>query len=261
MTVSKKDKFKNDWLNDEGISKMLNRYDDFYGKDYHYTSGDGIFRKENTSNYLVVRFFKSEFYTDKGRMSPSWDLLKHNDLEKYNKLYEMAENDWKSLKLENKFTDYEKHYNNGNTKITPNACRYIKFYGKIDTNNINSPINKTIGSTIRNQPCANCGTTSNMECDHKNPFWMINDKERMSNTKTQLLEDFQPLCGHCNKLHRSETYKTNNSKKRIPSQWSNLPFTSGTEHFDINDPKWYIGTYWGDCKVFNQEVNKRISIN
>jgi len=75
---------------------------------------------------------------------------------------------------------------------------------------------------------------------------------RVLNTNTQSIDDFQPLCNHCNLQKRQTIKKMKETKQRysalnIPMLKSyNLPFTQGDETFDETDPNWGIGTFWHD---------------
>ena len=68
------------------------------------------------------------------------------------------------------------------------------FVHSIRMNNQTRTINKDISIQIRSTACVICGT-SNTIVDHKNDLY--NDI-RILCTKTQQLNDFQPLCNHCN---------------------------------------------------------------
>jgi len=74
------------------------------------------------------------------------------------------------------------------------------------------PIRTDIRKEIKKRACVVCGTHSTIECDHKNDLY--NDM-RVLNTKTQTLDDFQPLCKHCNALKR-EAKKKKFSAKELP---------------------------------------------
>lgn len=121
------------------------------------------------------------------------------------------------------------------------------------------PINKQICETIRKRTCVVCGSNSEIVCDHKNDLY--NDK-RVLNTETQSLNDFQPLCNHCNLQKREiskkeHTYKRLYSAKNIPA-YKAFPFEFPWEKkaYDERDPKCKCDTYWYDPVEFNAKIFK-----
>ena len=104
--------------------------------------------------------------------------------------------------------------------------------------------------------CCNCGTTKNIQCDHKDDF--KTDSEAI-NKKTQKLEHFQPLCGSCNTRKREDKMKIKKTGKRQPPpphihiDFFGIDFIEGDETFDINKPN-RIGTYWYDCVLFKKKA-------
>ena len=75
------------------------------------------------------------------------------------------------------------------------------------------PINKKIYKEIVKNNCIICGSYTDIICDHKNDLY--NDS-RVLNTKTQLIEDFQPLCNHCN-LQKRQISKNEDKNNKIYS--------------------------------------------
>jgi hypothetical protein len=65
----------------------------------------------------------------------------------------------------------------------------------IRTTNNNRPIRKDIKDFYKNHNCIICGSYSEIVVDHKNDYY--NDPKVLI-TATQTLDDFQPLCNHCN---------------------------------------------------------------
>ncbi len=115
------------------------------------------------------------------------------------------------------------------------------------------PIRKDILKVIRSLPCVSCGCTSNIVCDHKNDLY--NDP-RVLVADTQVLEDFQPLCNHCN-LQKRQVAKTERMLNKIYSAkeigaLSVFPFEFPWEkkNFDVNDITTKQDTYWEDPKEF-----------
>jgi hypothetical protein len=108
-----------------------------------------------------------------------------------------------------------------------------------------------------------CGN-SNVEVDHKNGLY---NNKRVLKLSTQLLDDFQALCSHCN-LQKRESYnkmKITNKRygaNRIPQlSIFNIDFTSGNEDYDINDINTMIGTYWYDPIDFMKNIRENLNKN
>lgn len=126
-------------------------------------------------------------------------------------------------------------------------------------NKINRQIKDKILKKIKQNNCVVCGTTSDIICDHKNDLY--ND-ERVLNLETQIIEDFQSLCNHCNLQKRQICKLENNNKhlysaKNIPQFLSyNFEFPWEKKVFDINDINCKVGTYWYDPIEFNFKINK-----
>lgn len=122
--------------------------------------------------------------------------------------------------------------------------------------NDDRPTSDSIKSIIRNMPCVNCAATSDIVCDHKNDLY--ND-ERVLNTKTQLLSDFQPLCNACN-LQKREICKKEKETGKLYSG-KNIPALSHYQFdfpwekkiFDINDINCKKDTYWYDPLEFHNK--------
>lgn len=88
----------------------------------------------------------------------------------------------------------------------------------VKTNDINRPIRKSIKIEICKKSCVVCGSNTDITCDHKNDFY--NDP-RVLCLKTQVIDDFQPLCNHCNLQKRQVCKKEKESNiiysaKNIP---------------------------------------------
>jgi hypothetical protein len=143
--------------------------------------------------------------------------------------------------------------------------RYIKVCGKIDEDNNNSrSIRQDIKNFYKNKSCVSCGTTSSIECDHKNG--LLND-QRVLNIHTQTIDDFQPLCSHCNKVKRESIKKMKNEHKRqsiklIPQfEHYIVDFISGNEIYNENDINAMVGTYWYDPKEFQKKYDEIFKYN
>ena len=118
-------------------------------------------------------------------------------------------------------------------------------------NIINHPIRPDIKAHYRILSCVICNNSKTV-CDHKNDLY--NDI-RVLNMKTQVLEDFQPLCNSCNLRKRSVMIKTKSENKRQlppPQIYNNftIDFTEGNESFDPKDSNTLVGSYWYDPVQF-----------
>jgi hypothetical protein len=135
------------------------------------------------------------------------------------------------------------------------------FAHSIRINKETRPIKDSIGKEIRSQKCVSCGTTSNIICDHKNDLY--NDP-RVLNIKTQLITDFQPLCGHCN-LQKRQVCKDEYKNEKIYSvknlvRYNAYPFEFPWEKkvFDEKNIETKVDTYWYDPVEFTYKINKYI---
>lgn len=119
------------------------------------------------------------------------------------------------------------------------------------------PIHKDIDKYHKSIGCVVCGSNSDLVTDHKNDLY--NDP-RVLNIHTQVLDDFQCLCNHCNLQKRQIMKITKETNKRYSAK--NIPqlkifgidFIKGDETFDINDPNTLIGTYWYDPIAFTNYI-------
>lgn len=119
----------------------------------------------------------------------------------------------------------------------------------------NRPIREDIREYHKSQGCGCvvCGSQSDLVTDHKNDLY--NDP-RVLDTKTQIKEDFQCLCNHCNLQKRQIAKKTMETGKRYGA--TNIPsllvfgidFIEGDETFDKNNVDAMVGTYWYDPVKF-----------
>lgn len=153
-----------------------------------YTSGDGIFRSDGTLG-RTYHFFRFSSNFNFNKKSICWKLTEQDK--------KMLLNDFNSLIFPTK----------------GNIVYYIKFYGKgnkIRTRRIRNDIRKYICK----QHCVNCGTTTNIECDHKNDLALEQNDTRVLDIKTQTIYDFQPLCKHCNCVKRNVKKKMMKTGKR-----------------------------------------------
>jgi len=143
--------------------------------------------------------------------------------------------------------------------VSKGKCiKYIKLWG-FQNNSNNRPISAKIKKYYKDKCCVVCGSYNNTIIDHKNGLYNDN---RVLNTTTQRIDDFQVLCNHCNLQKRQTIKDMKTSGKRysalnIPSvSVFNVAFTKGDETFDKNDPDWGIGTFWHDPIDFLQKLKK-----
>jgi 5-methylcytosine-specific restriction endonuclease McrA len=167
-------------------------------------------------------------------------------------------NDVEYDKAKNEFDLIQKEKKKGNT------VTHIKIYGK----NIPSfesstrDIRSDIREHFKNSLCIVCGN-SKIEIDHKNGLY--NDS-RVLNIKTQCIEDFQPLCRHCNQQKRQSMIITKQNKKRYKA--TNIPqlklfgidFIKGNDDYDYNDIDAMVGTYWHDPIEFMDYIKNCMDI-
>jgi hypothetical protein len=119
------------------------------------------------------------------------------------------------------------------------------------------PIREDILLAIKKMACVSCGSHSDIVCDHKNDFY--NDP-RVLNRATQVLDDFQSLCTHCN-LQKRQICKREKetgvlySAKQIPKYaMFDFEFTWEKKKFDLSDKDCKKGTYWYDPIEFSRNI-------
>lgn len=117
------------------------------------------------------------------------------------------------------------------------------------------PIHPSIYQAFENSRCCHCSSKNHMVVDHKNDLY--NDP-RVLNTKTQTIDDFQPLCNSCNLKKRGYSRKMRETGKRIPASeiifgWAKgVDFIAGDETFNPDDPNALVGYYWYDVEGFKE---------
>jgi hypothetical protein len=124
------------------------------------------------------------------------------------------------------------------------------------TNTQKRPISQTIHKEITGLSCVVCGTQTTI-CDHKNDLY--NDP-RVLCVETQLINDFQPLCNHCN-LQKRQVCKTEVQTAKLYSaknirRYKIYPFEFPWEKkaFDKTDIYCKNGTYWFDPVEFDKNI-------
>lgn len=125
------------------------------------------------------------------------------------------------------------------------------------TNIQKRPIHKNIHKQITSGSCVVCGTFSDIICDHKNDLY--ND-ERVLNQDTQVLDDFQALCNHCN-LQKRQVCREENANQRVYSAKNivkykafKFEFPWEKKAFDPKDVNCKRDTYWYDPVEFDAKI-------
>jgi len=131
----------------------------------------------------------------------------------------------------------------------------------IKTEKINRSIDQKISSKIKSSICVLCGSRSQLTCDHKNDLY--NDS-RVLDKKTQVIDDFQCLCNHCNLQKRQISKTSRETKTRYAA--TNIPmlknfgidFIEGDEKLDFNDKNAMVGTFWYDPVRFINYIHTKL---
>jgi len=131
-----------------------------------------------------------------------------------------------------------------------NKAYSIQLIGFNNSLRSQSNIRQDIRDTLSKQRCVVLDTSSQIEIDHKNGRY--ND-ENVANTKTQKLEDFQPLHKTVNDVKRMHCKNCLESKKRYNAQ--RLGYKEGWIEGNENDTI-CNGCYWYDPKQFNETISK-----
>ena len=240
---SKPDVIIKKYLNEAGESSLIVRHTLPSG--LAWTSGDGIFRNDGTLG-KKYKFF---------RFAP---LLNFSN--QHSCCWEMTDEDEARVKVIHSSLTFPKKddpmYKGAGTTVY-----YIQFFGTVKDDEV---IDKGIHSAIRKEickgRCAHCGTTKDIQCDHKND--LKNDLLVVTDLNNQTLADFQPLCRRCNIMKaRAKAVMLKTGKRYSALELGyNIGFTSGDETLDQADPHWYIGTYWGDCAAFKKKLYLQASL-
>jgi hypothetical protein len=120
--------------------------------------------------------------------------------------------------------------------------------------NASNYIRPDIKKHFSKQNCVSCGTSVDLQCDHKDGR---KDDARVmeGNGKNQLIEDFQSLCGHCNTRKRQVCKECNDTGLRYNAKelYFSLPVIKGSLQYDtLNKCQ---GCYWHDPRNFKQEIS------
>jgi hypothetical protein len=119
------------------------------------------------------------------------------------------------------------------------------------------PICKSIHKEIAKMSCVVCGSTHQIVCDHKNDLY--NDPRVLDNS-TQTIDDFQPLCNHCNLQKRAVCISEKQTGKIYSAKnirrYKSYPFEFPWEKkaFDETDILCKNGSYWFDPVEFDRNI-------
>jgi hypothetical protein len=205
----------------------------------------------NESRFVNVAEFTGKYAELRFGNGGGWSRL-DGDFGKKNKICIVKTNGDKRFSW-NPDAEEEEHINSqlaafGTPEGKGKTIMLIKFCGK--QNEISGrPIRKDIRNALSSSPCVVCGTNSQIEIDHKNGLY--NDP-RVLNNKTQTVEDFQPLCKHCNDQKRQTCVWQKNQGKRYPASMIpqiaifGIDFVEGDLTLDETDVNALKGTYWYD---------------
>lgn len=225
MSDSKISYFIQKYLNERGKSRLIERYNDLDPK-LRWTSGDSIFRFDGIlgSKYKYCTFKKKV-------IRYSWNASEEE------KLY--VENEHRTIVFPER---------------SGNSVHFIKFYGLKEQIDLRDEgIRRDIWDAITKLNCVNCFSNQEIQCDHKND---LKNDPRVLVKATQMMEDFQPLCRHCNMKKKSVKQKMMTLGKRIGATefGYQVDFTIGDATLNLKDPNWYKGTYWGDIELFKRSL-------
>jgi hypothetical protein len=127
------------------------------------------------------------------------------------------------------------------------------------TNIVKRPIRSDISREIKKSCCVACGSHTDIVCDHKNDLY--NDP-RVLSLETQIIDDFQALCNHCN-LQKRQVCKIERvtgvlySAKNIPS-FKNGDYPWELTVFDERNINCKSGTYWFDIVEWHRKNKEYI---
>jgi hypothetical protein len=125
------------------------------------------------------------------------------------------------------------------------------------------PINLDIIKEIKRQNCVVCGSISDIVCDHKNDLYNNKDVLLIEN---QTIDDFQPLCNHCNLQKRQiakeekREYKLYSAKSIKKYQIYPFEFPWEKKAFDLNDINCKKDTFWYDPIEFHRKIKNYINV-
>jgi len=126
-----------------------------------------------------------------------------------------------------------------------NKNTHIQLQGYNKGKWLNQTIRKDIRDFYKNENCITCASSTRIEIDHKDGR---KDDPRVMSTKTQVTDDFQPLCKSCNDRKRQVCKECKANSNRFDAK------TLGFECSVVEGNLMYEGTchgcYWYDSKGF-----------
>jgi len=137
---------------------------------------------------------------------------------------------------------------------------------RIRLNGFNTSNDKNISQTIRTdikreiskQRCIVLGT--NRSCDHKVEVDHKDGRkvdERIMNTKTQVLDDFQPLSKPANDAKRQFCKECNETDLRYDAKLLGYPISFSKGNINYTEELGCNGCYWYDPIAFRQELKRK----
>jgi len=240
---------------DTGESRIVDKAE-FIGEysELNFTNGGDWCRRSSfakpPNNYKIATATKT------GKVNLLWDA---SDDEKANVEKYFRE----KCNIANSTNENENGNGNENIRQTRSitSIKYIKSFGKFEAGNTTRAIRKDILEYYKTKSCVNCGSNSELQCDHKNGLY--NDL-RVLSLITQTIDDFQSLCRHCNCQKRQIEKKTRETNRRygatnIPHLQSfGIDFIEGDETLDVNNPNTLRGTYWYDPIAFTKYIHMKL---
>ena len=116
-------------------------------------------------------------------------------------------------------------------------------------------IRKEIKDRLSKQPCIVLGV--NTSCDHKIEIDHKNGRknnERVMNTKTQTIEDFQPLSKPANDAKRQHCKKCKETGMRFDAKILGYPVSVIKGNLKYDEKLGCEGCFWYDIKAFRQAL-------
>jgi len=124
--------------------------------------------------------------------------------------------------------------------------------------NISQTIRADIKREISQKRCIVLGT--NRSCDHKVEVDHKNGRkvdERIMNTKTQVLDDFQPLSKPANDAKRQFCKVCNETNLRYDAKLLGYPISFSKGNINYTEELGCNGCFWYDPVAFRQELQRK----
>jgi hypothetical protein len=155
-----------------------------------------------------------------------------------------------------------KKYNleNDKTQTSGNSIDRIRLNGFNTSNarNISQTIRADIKREISKKRCIVLGT--NRSCDHKVEVDHKDGRkvdERIMNTKTQVLDDFQPLSKPANDAKRQFCKECNETNLRYDAKLLGYPISFSKGNINYTEELGCDGCFWYDPVAFRQELQRK----